>query len=850
MLLSPFALPSWANESSSLIGDVDGDGFILPRDAAIVARYLARWEDYVDEDGALTYPDQEDASFCVGYGRVDVTPDLSYYARVPLAGFGNTNSRLASGVPDGDGIYVTCIALRDESGEVMLLFTMDRLSLSGLKVTYHKTYLADCLKSAVERATGISADNMAVNVSHTHSAPEGPTSFLDSPAGWGYMTRYYQEVFQKGVQAARRALADLSPATLWAGDTSVADLNFVRRHLTWYASTASAAGYQTRSVIGEGEGTTNRVGYEAPNPVDDGGVYYEHETPADNEVQYLVFKREGVKDVLLYNWQCHADITGNDCYDLNEDGSYHAFSYNASDYKNINKTILAPGNRVITSDYIAGVRRVLDEQEGYLTAFFNGGSGNMNYYDYVGYAMNARYGRAEYEQYRLPGWDDRYYDYASSFSTSTGRKGYWKSQMVGAIVADAIKKDIAATDSPFVYDTPVHHDVVSTQAQSGRTYVDEEGNTQSVISHNWTNDFAGMVQLPTGKLNMIHSTYYTTFENDDLALKTVMSYLSDLARYGRVSVGDGGDILLRGTEAIDPDASNGTALYTITYTYKNKTGTETITEKEVDAIRALAREYAQRKTVAEQKAFAWEVLNTYRDLVVKSFSAGMYENGGSGGSYNAAYKKARTLARLATGLYLSNYSANALYNRISYTDLDHEDTDVTKYTEGVPLSCLSIGKSVAFTFMPYEMFDTVGQMIKDGRYIVYDESGAPVTETRVATPPTGKSGSTYTGLDGAKRPYPSISYEAATYTYTDAKSPFPMTFACGYTDGSVGYMPTRYARFHPESQNYQNGYETYVTYYAAGSTEDHTSEILEMLHLLYTDGDTSPRVTGHLPGVS
>ena len=838
MLLGLFATPASAEtRESAITGDVDGDGVVLPRDAAIVARYLARWEDYVDENGELTYPETETAAFSVGYGKVNITPDPAYYPRVPLAGYGNTNSRLASGVPDGDGLYLTCVAIRDERGETVLMFTVDRSGFSGFRSNESGAMVAEGIKNTASQATGIPAENMAINASHTHSGPEYPTSLTNSPEGWGYMTRYIMEVFQKGAQAARRAIADLTPATLWAGDTSVTDLNFVRRRLTWYSDSKTMGSYQSHSVAGETEQTMHRIGYEGPNPVDDGDIAYENETPADNEVQYIVFKREGVKDVLLYNWQCHADITGNDCPDLSLDGSYRAFgkaandsegtsSYTESEYKNTNTAIRAK-NRIITADYINGVRRVLDEKEGYLTAFFNGGSGNNNYYDIVGYSNNAQTAKAEYAEYRLPGWDSRYYTLSDDFSSSTGRKGYWKSQMIGAIVADSILKDM---NKPYAaYSEPHHNDVTSTQ---NRTYKDSENVTKPVITHHWTDNWQGLRQLETGNVSAMHSTFYSTLDNADRDLATVMAYLSDLAAYDRVGVtSTGADIPLMNT-------------YSVTYTGT----TVSVTAAEINEIRDKAVQFAALSTIAERKTFARDMLRTYIQPVRDAFKDGIYANQGQNGNSNALFKKARLVCRLATGLYVSNYSGNGILDtRLPQTDLTQETTDLSLHTRPIPLSCIAIGQSVAFSFMPYEMFDTLGQMIKDGRYIRYDENDIPITETRTALKPPRLTASSYTNVNGKSSPYPTLTYEAALYEYRDEKSPFELTFACGYSNGSYGYMPTLYARNHQESDNYQNGYETYITKFLAGTGEDHAMELITMLNILYNGGDTTPRVSGN-PG--
>ena len=754
MLLCGTAFPvSAAERTSDRIGDVDGDGCILPRDAAIVARYLAGWEDYVDENGGVSYPDSATNVFSVGYGIVDVTPDLGYYKRMPLAGYGSTDTRHATGVAQDDGLKVTCVAVRDENGEVLMMLSVDIIGMAN--------NLGTQIRTAVSHATGTPADHISVTATHTHTGPDNATTY----ASRGYTQRWFLELVQKAVRASRRAVNDFTPATLWAGDTSVTNINFVRRFLVTYSNSSTYNKYETHNLIGD----NHRVGYEGPNNVDDGVVYMAHETAGDNEVQYIVFKREGMKDVLLYNWQCHPDQIGNNNYDLASDGSYIG-KYNTS----------APVNRVISADFINGSRRVL-ENAGYLTAYYQGAAGNMNQNDRIDSAQNKQIGSTAFSAYRLNGWDAKYYN--NCYSGSNTNKGYWKSQMVGAIVADAIVKDIAKT--PADYAEPVHHD---------------SNDSNGVPRQNWTDNWQGLKELPTGPVRAVTSTYYTTYQSNDRDLKVVMAQLAGIAS-GRVSI-----------------ASS----YSVQY--NNKGTTVTVGSADLNPIRSLAVEYAAKTTVADQKAFAWSVLNTYRSKVNDAFSDGMEENGGSGGSGNVSYCVARLLCRLATGLYVNNYYANALSSRNAHTDLNVLDTDSGKYTEQVELNCFSIGQSVAFCFAPYEMFDSIAQQIKDGRYIQY-ENDIPVTTTVT--------------LNG-------ISFEAATYSYTEEKSPFALTFVMGYSNYSWGYIPTRYARNHMESQNFQNGYETYVTRFAVGTAEEHGAELLTMLDILYTGKDTTPRVTGHI----
>lgn len=753
MLLGCFAFPVHA--ASDMVGDVDGDGYILPRDAAIVARYLAGWEGYVDASGGVACPDLSEGVFSVGYGIVNTTPDLNYYKRMPLAGYGNTDTRPASGVPDGDGLKATCVAIRDEKGETILMFSTDIINMSK--------NLGTQIRTGVSNATGVPIDHISSTATHTHTAPD----YADTSASRGYTQRYFLELVQKAILAARRAINDLSPATLWAGDTSVTNINFVRRFLVTYSTNSSYNKYETHTLIGD----DHRVGYEGPNTIDDGTVYLAHETAGDNEVQYIVFKRDGVKDVLLYNWQCHPDQVGNGCYDLNLDGSYVG-KYNKS----------SKVNRVVSADFINGARRVLEKND-YLSAYYQGPAGNMNQSDKVDNAQNKQIGSSVYSKYRLNGWSSSYY--SECYSGSNTNKGYWKSQMVGSIVADAILTDIEKTYS--AYDEPVHNDTTDSNGQP---------------LQNWTDNWEGMRELPAGEIRTTYTTYYTTRENNDRDLGVVMKHLSKVAN---------GSITFASS-------------YTVKYGSSSSSPTVTVGSDDLDAIRSCAETYASKTTDADRKAYAWEVLNTYRKKINDAFSDGMKANGGSSGGTNTYYCVARLLCRLATGLYVNNYYANGLNNRSGFTDLKNLTTDASKYTETVELHCFSIGQSVAFCFAPYEMFDTIGQEIKDGRYIKYGANGLPITTTKTVN---------------------GTSYQAATYKYTDDKSPFALTFVCGYTNDAQGYVPSRYARNHTESQNFQNGYETYVTRYAVGTAEEHGAEFRTMLNDLYS-GNMTPRVAGHV----
>ena len=66
---------------------------------------------------------QGNATLLVGYGRSEITPTIS----VPLAGYGNTLTRMSQGVLDPQ--YTSCTAITDANDNTVLLITNDIISI-------------------------------------------------------------------------------------------------------------------------------------------------------------------------------------------------------------------------------------------------------------------------------------------------------------------------------------------------------------------------------------------------------------------------------------------------------------------------------------------------------------------------------------------------------------------------------------------------------------------------------------------------------------------------------------------------------------------------------------------------
>ena len=198
-------------------------------------------------------------AFRVGYHKVNITPD----APTGLAGYGNVDERKHTEVLDY--LYLTCVAIADENDNKVLLFSADLCSISGVMV--------GTLRTKVSEKTGIPAENMMFNSSHTHSAPYGQ----------GIPTIMNEAV----LEAAEGALEDLKPATMYFGKAETNGINFVRHYYM-----------NDGSVVTDNHGSSK------------GKTYAGHCTDADQEMRILQFKREGGKDVVIANWQSHPHITG------------------------------------------------------------------------------------------------------------------------------------------------------------------------------------------------------------------------------------------------------------------------------------------------------------------------------------------------------------------------------------------------------------------------------------------------------------------------------------------------------------------------------------------------------------
>lgn len=148
-------------------------------------------------------------TFEVGYAREKIMPE----AVIPLAGVGIQDRDYEGYL---DYLYTTCIAITDENGNTVLVYTND---LVNSVATF-----SDPAKDKISQATGIAKENIMVAATHTHSAPTFTATNISG------VTEYVNLIQSAMVTAAKKALEDRSPAEISAGATNATGMAFSRHY--------------------------------------------------------------------------------------------------------------------------------------------------------------------------------------------------------------------------------------------------------------------------------------------------------------------------------------------------------------------------------------------------------------------------------------------------------------------------------------------------------------------------------------------------------------------------------------------------------------------------------------------
>jgi len=203
--------------------------------------------------------------FSAGFGKILVNPEPG----TGLGGFANTNERPSKTIQDD--IYISCVAISDGE-KTVLLFSLDANYVSAGNWKQ--------VSRNVEKELGISGENIILNASHSHAAPNIGGN---NPNVAKYMKTFYAGA----LAAAKYAVADLDRTEVKTVKTQTEGLSYIRRYIK----------KSTGEFMGNWPGSLNPE-------------YYDHESLVDEEMLILYFDRVNQKDIVLCNWPCHVTTVG------------------------------------------------------------------------------------------------------------------------------------------------------------------------------------------------------------------------------------------------------------------------------------------------------------------------------------------------------------------------------------------------------------------------------------------------------------------------------------------------------------------------------------------------------------
>ena len=211
-------------------------------------------------------------TFAVGSACIEVNPPLG----ISLAGHGVENAKTRLSTENWDELMICCTAFSDGEN-VALVCTFDCSCLAG--------HIAAPMLKMLEENFGIPEKNVILQATHTHA---GPTMYSRHEL-FPKVAEYLDTIFHPALlKVAEEAIRDLAPASLFIGKGKTEKLNYVRRYIS----------REDGSFLGNW-----------PEKGQDGSKIM-HESDPDEEMQVMRFVREGKKDVILINWQCHPTSSG------------------------------------------------------------------------------------------------------------------------------------------------------------------------------------------------------------------------------------------------------------------------------------------------------------------------------------------------------------------------------------------------------------------------------------------------------------------------------------------------------------------------------------------------------------
>ena len=243
----------------------------------------------------------------VGHARVDITPRIT----TPLRGFGGTSSRMSNTILEP--LYASCVAITGENRQTVLIIAIDLIT----------TEFVDKLIPVISERTGVPVDNIFINASHTHAAPDVANGSK------AFYYPYMRELEKLFADVAVTALLDRAPAQMSYGSIETERMTFTRHYQ--YSVSGGEMGYS----------------FGAVDAVANSGMA-EHVTQPDETMHVIRFGRENGNDIVMVNWRAHPLL--------------HS----------------GKGRLELSADFISGFRRSVELTEDVHFVYLQGASGNMN----------------------------------------------------------------------------------------------------------------------------------------------------------------------------------------------------------------------------------------------------------------------------------------------------------------------------------------------------------------------------------------------------------------------------------------------------------------------------------------
>ena len=214
--------------------------------------------------------------FMAGYAKTDITPPLGVF--MP----GYYHDRWAKEILDP--LEVVCLAFDDGKTKAVVM-QLDTEAISDA--------VADDMRDAVVKATGIDRNAIILHASHTHDGGHLAMKQKMGASSLGRGENEISDIYRKMsvsrvADAAVNAIRDLKPAKL-----------------SYQRSVAKRISFGRRYVMKDGKVRTN-PGVKNPDIVKPYGP------PPDEEVQVLRIDCEGAKPICVINFQTHPDVVGNE----------------------------------------------------------------------------------------------------------------------------------------------------------------------------------------------------------------------------------------------------------------------------------------------------------------------------------------------------------------------------------------------------------------------------------------------------------------------------------------------------------------------------------------------------------